>query len=95
VAHFWIAPTIHQDLTETVIGCAFEVYNSMGFGFLEKVYENCLVIELTNKGLNTQTQKSISVQYKGKTVGDYFADIVVENQIILEIKSVSTIVPGS
>jgi GxxExxY protein len=74
-------------LTETIIGCAFTVSNTLGCGFLEKVYENALAIELKAAGLQCEEQKSIPVTYRGVSVGDYFADILVEGQVILEIKA--------
>lgn len=78
-------------LTETIIGSAFKVSNTLGCGFLEKVYENALVIELKTSGLNCEQQKPIPVTYQGTIVGDYFADILVEGQVILEIKAAKSI----
>ena len=82
----------HKELTEKIIGCAYQVYNKMGFGFLECVYEKCLMIELRNQGLQAQSQKSIVVQYEGEVVGEFLADIIVEDTIIVELKSVRRIV---
>lgn len=82
----------HKELTEKVIGCAYRVYNKMGFGFLESVYEKCLLIELRKAGLKTEAQRSITVTYEDEIVGEFVADIVVENTIILELKSVRRIV---
>jgi GxxExxY protein len=79
-------------ITEKIIGCAYRVYNTMGFGFLESVYEKCLLIELKKVGLNAVAQQPITVQYQGERVGDFIADIVVENAVILELKSVKRIV---
>ena len=76
-----------EDLTEKVIGCAFTVYNKMGFGYLESVYEKCLLIELTKIGLKTESQKRINVFYDDELVGEFVADILVEDEIILELKS--------
>ncbi len=78
-------------LTETIIGCAFTVSNTLGTGFLEKVYENALVIELKTAGLRCEQQKPIPVSYRGIAVGDYYADILVEGQVILEIKAAKAI----
>lgn len=78
-------------LTETIIGCAFKVSNTLGTGFLEKVYENSLAIELKMSGLTCEQQKPIPVTYRGVIVGDYYADILVEGQVILEIKASRTI----
>ena len=65
-------------LTEKIIGCAYHVYNHMGFGFLESVYEKCMMIELARSGLHAEAQKPIEATYEGVVVGDFIADIVVE-----------------
>ena len=78
----------YQEITENVIGCAFRVYNKMGFGFLESVYETCLIIELEKAGLNVESQKPITVRYDGQVVGEFFADLLVEDVVIVELKSV-------
>jgi GxxExxY protein len=75
------------DLTNRVICCAYNVHNSLGAGFLEKVYENALRIELESAGLKVEQQRPINVLYNGQTVGEYFADLVVEDRIILELKA--------
>ncbi len=82
----------HKELTEKVIGCAYRVYNQMGFGFLESVYEKCLLIEFRKAGIKAEAQRSITVTYEEEIVGEFVADIVVENSIILELKSVRRIV---
>ncbi len=82
----------YKELTEQIIKCAFEVHNILGIGFLEKVYENALVIELYKNGLKTDIQKPISVNYKNENVGEYLADIVVEGKVIIEIKAVEKII---
>lgn len=82
----------HKEMTEKIIGCAYRVYNKMGFGFLESVYEKCLMIELKKAGLVAETQVPITVQYEGEVVGEFVADILVENMVILELKSVKRIV---
>jgi GxxExxY protein len=76
-----------------VIGCAYSVSNELGPGFLEKVYENALFIELRGKGLQVERQKELNVTYKGEVVGKYIADIVVEKLLLLELKAVSKLVP--
>ena len=81
-----------QELTEKIIGCAYRVYNKMGFGFLESVYEKCLMIELKKAGLHAEAQVPIKVEYDGEIVGEFVADILVENAVILELKSVRRIV---
>lgn len=82
----------YQEITEKIIGCAYRVYNKMGFGFLESVYEKCMLIELRKAGLNAKGQQPITVFYDDEVVGDFIADIFVENLIILELKSVRRMV---
>ena len=82
----------HEGLTEKIIGCAYRVYNKMGFGFLESVYEKCLMIELTKMGLFAESQVPIHVEYEGESVGEFVADMIVEDLVILELKSVRSIV---
>ena len=82
----------YKDVTETIIGCAYRVYNKMGFGFLESVYEKCLLIELRKAGLDTESQKSITVYYDDEIVGEFVADILVNDMIILELKSVRRVI---
>ncbi len=82
----------YKDVTETIIGCAYRVYNKMGFGFLESVYEKCLLIELLKAGLHTESQKSITVYYDDEIVGEFVADILVNDMIILELKSVRRVI---
>jgi GxxExxY protein len=78
---------IEKDLTYKIRGAVFEVHRQLGSGYLEKVYQRALMLELAEAGLTCQEQHPISVNYKGQIVGDYFADILVENKIILEIKA--------
>lgn len=78
-------------LTERIIGAAYIVANVLGCGFLEKVYENAMVVELKSLNLEVENQYSLPVMYKGICVGDYFADLYVENEIIVELKNVSAI----
>ena len=80
-----------NELTYLINGAIFEVNRELGTGFLEKVYESALLIELRNKGLNAESQVPVKVKYKGKKVGEYFADIVVENKIIIELKVVESL----
>lgn len=82
----------HAHLTKKIIGAFYAVYNSLGYGFLERVYENALMIELTKLGLCVEQQKSITVYYAGKPVGEYFVDIVVDNAVIVELKAVRQLV---
>ena len=81
-----------KDLTEKIIGCAYNVYNKMGFGFLESVYEKCMAIELEKAGLQAKFQIPIRVYYDDQIVGDFVADILVDDKVIVELKSVSRIV---
>lgn len=83
----------HSDITEKIIACVYTVYNKLGFGFLEKVYENALMIELRKAGLHVEQQYPVKIyyEYEGEIVGDYVADIIVENKIILELKAVDKI----
>ncbi|MCP4714647.1 MAG: GxxExxY protein [Deltaproteobacteria bacterium] len=83
---------LYKEITEKIIGCAYIVYNKMGYGFLESVYEKCLLIELRKAGLKAESQKAITVQYDGETVGDFIADIIIEDNVILELKSVRRII---
>ena len=78
----------YKEITEKIIGCAYIVYNKMGYGFLESVYEKCLLIELRKAGLKAESQQAITVYYENQIVGDFVADIVVEDSVILELKSV-------
>ena len=80
-----------NDLTYLINGAIFEVNRELGAGFLEKVYENALLIELNEKGLKSENQVPVKVKYKGKDVGEYFADIIVEDQVIIELKSVESL----
>jgi GxxExxY protein len=82
----------YKELTEKIIGCAYRVYNKMGFGYLESVYEKCMLIELRKAGFNIESQKPIRVQYDGEVVGDFIADTLVNNTVILELKSVRKLV---
>ena len=79
---------LHSDLTERILRCAFEVHTVLGSGFLEKVYENALAEELKACGVLFEQQKPLLVGYKGKTVGEYIADFVVEEKVVVELKAV-------
>lgn len=81
----------YKELTEKIIGCAYQVYNKMGYGFWESVYEKCLLIELRKAGLVAEAQKEITVHYDGEVVGVFAADVLVENSIVLELKSIRRI----
>lgn len=77
----------HSEITEKIIKAFYIVYNTLGYGFLEKVYENALYIELIKMGLHVEKQKQIKVYYHDKEVGVYFADLSIENCIIVELKA--------
>ena len=76
-----------EQISYAIQGCVFEVYRQLGCGFLEKVYEKALLAELEFQGLSAKPQVPVTVQYKNVVVGEYFADIVVENRVILELKA--------
>jgi GxxExxY protein len=78
-------------ISERVIGCAFTVANTLGSGFLEKVYENALALELREAGLAVEQQRGITVSYRGTPVGDYFADLLVADSVLIELKTVSAL----
>lgn len=81
---------IYQDVTDKIIKAFYNVYNTLGYGFLEKVYENALIYELEKLGLNAIQQKPIKVYYDRILVGEYFVDIIVENKVVIELKAVET-----
>jgi len=83
----------HSDITEKVIGAFYTVYNEMGFGFFEKVYENAMALELNKLGFSVEQQKPINVYYGGEVVGEYYSDILVNGVVILELKSVKQLLP--
>ncbi len=82
---------LYEDLTEKIIKCFYKVYDELGSGFLESVYEKSLIIELNNMGLIADNQKSLNIYYRNQLVGDFKADIIVEEKIIIEIKAVAKI----
>ncbi|MBD3672968.1 MAG: GxxExxY protein [Planctomycetaceae bacterium] len=79
---------LHSEKTEEILSSFYHVYNQLGFGFLEKVYENALLISLRKKGFQIESQKSIEVYFEGEQVGKFYADLIVDNLVILEIKAV-------
>ena len=84
---------LHAKLTRSTIACAFEVINERGSGFLESVYEKAMVIALSDAGLSVQSQKPVKVRFREKPVGDFYADLLVEEKVVVELKSVKTLVP--
>jgi GxxExxY protein len=84
---------LYEDITSKIIKAFYKVNNTLGYGFLEKVYENAMKIELHNLGCNVEQQKNIKVYYNGIQVGDYFADLFVDNLIIVELKAAECLCP--
>nr|CBH37960.1 conserved hypothetical protein [uncultured archaeon] len=82
----------YKELTEEVIRIFYRVYNKLGYGFLEKVYENAMMIELKKAGFPAVSQYAIKVLYEGEVIGEYYADILVENKVIVEIKAARSLV---
>lgn len=81
----------HGDITQVVLKSFYKVYNTLGYGFLERVYENALLIELRKQGVSARKQESIKVYYEEEVVGDYFADIIVNEKVILELKAAKSL----
>jgi GxxExxY protein len=81
----------HSDLTEKIIGAFYAVYSGLGYGFLENVYRKALLIELGSRGMEAKDEVPIKVYYAGRQVGEYFADLIVNDLIILEIKAVKNL----
>lgn len=82
----------NDDLTKMIIGCAYKVHNTLGSGFLEKVYENALRIELEKLGRRVKQQEPINVRYEGQVVGEYYADLWVDDSVVIELKAVQTFI---
>ena len=82
---------LYEKLTSEIIRTFYKVNNTLGYGFLEKVYENAMIIELKNIGCKVEQQKNIKVFYQGRVVGDYYADLVVDNFVLLELKAMETL----
>ena len=82
---------VHDDLTEAILGCAVKVSRELGPGFLEKVYENALAIEMRHAGLRFERQKGIEVWYRSEPAGQFVADFLVESRVLLELKSVKAL----
>jgi GxxExxY protein len=82
----------HSELTGTILKAFYNVYNSVGFGFYEKVYENAMMLELKKYKLNCDQQKPITVFYDGQSIGSYYADLIGEDKVIVELKAVSEII---
>jgi GxxExxY protein len=83
---------LHEELTDKILKSFYIVYNTLGYGFLEKVYENALYIELTKAGLHVTKQQNVKVYYEDREVGDYYTDLLVEDIVIIELKAAEGIV---
>ena len=87
-----MAELLHEELTGSILKVFYAVYNELGFGFLEKVYQNSMMIALRKAGLKAEAQKKIDVHFQGEIVGEYFADIVVNDLVILELKAADALI---
>ena len=83
---------LHREITNQIINAFYKVYNTLGFGFLEKVYQNALALELQKRGFHVERQKQLKVFYEAQMVGEYFADLIVEGLVILELKAAETLI---
>lgn len=82
---------LHQEITDKILKAFYNVYNQLGYGFLEKIYENAMYIELIDMGLYCELQKPIKVNYKKNVIGDYYCDLIVNNTVIVELKAAKSI----
>ena len=82
----------HEEITHRIIGCAYKVYNKLGFGFLEGIYQKAMDIELSREGFLVESEKPLKVYYDGEILGDFYADLFVEDEIVVELKSVEHMV---
>ena len=81
----------HQQLTHKIIGCAYNVYNQLGFGFLESIYKKAMIIELAKENLKAESEKPLKVYYDNQIIGNFFIDLFVEDSVIVELKSVRSL----
>ncbi len=82
----------YEELTHKIIGCAYKVFNQLGFGFLESVYKKAMLIELTKNNLKVEAEKSLRVYYDNQIIGDFYIDLYIEDKVVVELKSVETLV---
>jgi GxxExxY protein len=82
----------HEDITHQIIGCAYRVYNALGFGFVESVYRKALAIELNKDNLEAEEEKPLKVYYDDQVVGDFYVDLLVAQEVIVELKSVQNLI---
>ncbi len=85
---------LYEDVTEKIIAAFYTVNNELGHGFLEKIYENALIIELRSMGLDVKAQVPVAVKYRGQVVGDHQIDLLVEGKVVVEIKAAQSLVPA-
>ena len=85
---------LHGDLTRTIIGAFFEVYNELGYGFAETVYQRALPIVLAERGLHTELERRVTVEFRGAAIGEYRPDLIVENKVIVECKVAAKVLPA-
>ncbi len=83
----------HAELTRQILGCSFDVINELGSGFLESVYEKALLITLTQAGLAVEHQKPVKVHFRSQIVGDFYADLLVEGRVLVELKAIKALAP--
>ena len=88
-----MAELLHKEITEQIIGAAFEVWKELGYGFLEKVYQRAMKVELQLRGMRAEMESKIKVHYKGQIVGDYEADLLINQCVIVELKVAETYAP--
>ena len=81
----------YEDITHKIIGAAYRVYNQLGFGFLESVYKKAMIIELTKNNFKVEVEKPLKVYYDNQVVGDFYADLFVQDKIIVELKSIQNL----
>lgn len=84
---------LHSDLTRTIIGCAFDVQNELGSGFLESVYEKAMLVALTETGVAVESQVPVQVNFRGQPVGDFYVDLLVSGKVVVELKAVDRLMP--
>ena len=81
----------YEDLTQRIIGSAYQVHNQLGFGFLESVYKKAMIIELSKDALKVEPEKPLKVYYDGQNIGDFYVDLLIEDEIIVELKSIQNL----
>ena len=81
----------HEEITRKIIGAAYKVFNALGFGFLESVYQKAMLIELSKSNLKVEVEKSLNVYYENQSVGEFFVDLFIDNTVVVELKSVQNL----